>query len=138
MNNSIENESSSSLTEPYISFLNSANPMPVKIGQDAHTPTNQVVVNLVPPCDTSLNAFPLQDMHRQEEEYRKSVTIIFWYQVNDNNTDWCFDVDKNLLGKYLTGQASPYDTQFSLLPALQTDCLGARAWFDIEHLSGYI
>jgi len=86
MNNNIEHESTGSLTEPYISFLNSANPMSVKIGQDAHTPTNQVVVNLVPPCDTLLNAFPLQDMHRQEEEYKKSVTIIFWYQVNDNNT----------------------------------------------------
>lgn len=63
MNNNLEHGSSGTLTNSYISSLNSANPMSVKMGQ--------------PSTHTSD-----QDMNRQEEEYRKSVTIIFWYQAN--------------------------------------------------------
>ena len=81
MNNNLEHGSTGNLVESYISSLNSANQMPVKMGQDTHTPTDQVSVNLVPFVIHPLNAIPLQDMHHQEEEYRKSVTIIFWYQV---------------------------------------------------------
>lgn len=48
MNNNLEHGSTGNLVESYISSLNSANQMPVKMGQDTHTPTDQVNVNLVP------------------------------------------------------------------------------------------
>jgi hypothetical protein len=77
-------------------------------------------------------------MHQQAEEYKKSVTIIFWYQVTTPIMICAFDVDVDLSGKCAAREASPYDPHFSFFSTIENEFSGIGACLVSNYLSGNV